>query len=125
MQTSCKLLLIESDPGVHAVVSTILRHHGCDVISVYTPEDLDRQLEHNAPDVALVDMVVDDANGLRLIETLREHRSFGGRPIGMLCGRCRRGDRERARLAGADAFFPLPFDEVAVLAWLEAPSIAA
>ena len=46
-------------------------------------------------------------------------------PIGVLSTRMRRGDRDRALLAGASAFFTLPFDARAVLAWLTDRQIAA
>jgi DNA-binding response OmpR family regulator len=63
-------------------------------------------------------MVLADQNGLDLCRSIRSLTGPSAPPVLILCGRCRRGDPDRAHMAGADAFQTLPFDERAVVDWL-------
>ncbi|MGD8395945.1 MAG: response regulator [Candidatus Eiseniibacteriota bacterium] len=118
-RTAARLLLVEHDPGVHAVVRAILEAHGYAVDGAYTATQARARLEHVTPVAALIDLVLPDASGLELCRTLRTRPATRKLPVLVLCGRCRRGDDERACLAGADRFHTLPFDERAVLDWLD------
>jgi two-component system phosphate regulon response regulator PhoB len=114
-----RLLLVENDPGVHAVVRSILETHGYTVDGAYTAAQARARVERATPSAALVDLVLPDESGLELCRALRARPATRQLSILVLCGRCRRGDDERARLAGADHFLTLPFDERAVLDWLD------
>jgi DNA-binding response OmpR family regulator len=112
------LLLVENEPAIHVVVRMILENHGYAVTSAYTAAQAREELAGGRPAAALINLVLPDDNGLSLCREIRADERWSDIPVMILCGRCRRGDRDRAQLAGADAFETLPFDERTVLEWL-------
>jgi DNA-binding response OmpR family regulator len=118
------ILLAESDPGLHETIRVLLRARGFAVLSAYTPAEIDAQLAEQSVDGALIGDVLDGASGFEIAASLGR-RPHGAPPLALLSRRLRRGDPQRARLAGAGALLTIPLDENALDRWLRAQGIAA
>ncbi len=103
-----KLMLIEDDPTMVSLLTTLLNLEG---ISVRAPSDhqlsgLLRDFNDERPQVALVDVNLSHGSGLDLVREIRRQPEIKDVCILMFSGL----DRKRECLqAGADAFIQKPF----------------
>jgi DNA-binding response OmpR family regulator len=103
---SARILVIEDDDGIRAMLLRGLRLAGHEPIMA---SDLAaaRAMWGDEFDLVLLDVMLPDGNGLEL---LAERRAAGDEtPTVLLTAREEAQLRERATLAGADAYLPKPF----------------
>ncbi|MBF6331123.1 response regulator transcription factor [Nocardia transvalensis] len=112
------VLVVEDDPNVRSTLEQLLRFEGYRVqLAIDGREALDL-LEHQRPDLAVVDVMMPRLDGLSLCRALRRR---GDRlPILVLTARHQVGDRVAGLDAGADDYLPKPFDTEELLARLRA-----
>ncbi|HWU99376.1 MAG TPA: response regulator transcription factor [Oxalicibacterium sp.] len=118
-----RLLMIEDDQRLAAMVATYLNQNGFDVQHSGTAADGLQQLQHAAQPfaVVLLDLMLPDANGL---DVCRQIRSFptplNAMPIVMLTAKGDPMDRVIGLELGADDYVPKPFEPRELLARLRA-----
>lgn len=102
-----KILLIEDDPAVAAIVADALEDQGCTLEVVHDgPEGLNR-LRHYLYDLAILDW---NLPGMEGIDILRSYRAAGGlMPVLMLTGKDQMPDKETGFTSGADDYLVKPF----------------
>jgi DNA-binding response OmpR family regulator len=115
---SARILAIEDDRGIRAVLERGLRMAGHDVVladtltharAAWTSDD--------AYDLVLLDVMLPDGDGLAL---LRERRAAGdSTPTVLLTAREEAELGERAADAGADGYLPKPFAYRDLLAYID------
>jgi CheY-like chemotaxis protein len=84
MKEVLRILVVDDDPGIGAMLTKALARHGYEVSAVTSAEEALSRAETTRYDAALVDLVMPGRDGADLSETLR--RLFPGLPIGMLTG---------------------------------------
>ncbi|MEU8774173.1 response regulator transcription factor [Streptomyces sp. NPDC048606] len=112
------VLVVEDDPGVRSTLDQLLRFEGYRVLQA--PDGLAALalLDHEEPDLALVDVVMPGMDGLALCRTLRRR---GERlPLLVLTARDQIGDRVAGLDAGADDYLAKPFATEELLARIRA-----
>lgn len=114
------ILVIDDEPGIREVVRLILESRGLTVVTAGSTAEARRRLAERRPGAILLDLVLPGEDGLTFLAGLKADRRYTAIPVLVITGRLRRGDRERAIAAGAEDLFTKPFDERAVLSWLEA-----
>ncbi len=103
-----KLMLIEDDPTMVSLLTTLLNLEG---ITVHAPSDhkiagLLSTMNEVHPQIALVDVNLSHGSGLDLVREIRQHPGIKDVRILMFSGL----DRKRECLqAGADGFIQKPF----------------
>lgn len=109
MFESKTILCIDDDPTVLAVLKARLADKdGYNVFMANTAKSgTGMALEHE-PDVILLDWMLPDASGLRVLEELKGDSRTTWTPIYMLTGRTKMGDVERALDKGAAGYFTKP-----------------
>ncbi len=88
MNTPCRVLLVEDEPGdAHLVRQFLLasREPRFDIVSVATLAEARRHLQENPADVLLLDLSLPDSSGLDTVRAGRQ--AAGGLPIIVLTGR--------------------------------------
>ena len=108
------LLLVEDDPIVRTFLADNLIADGFTVLLADSLRDGLRLLEHDAPDLAIVDVGLPDGSGLELVSRVRAAGRAGTRldpalPLLILSGRADELDRIRGFDRGCDDFVPKPF----------------
>ena len=103
-----RLLLVEDDVSLSAVVERGLREDGYAVDTAATVLDARFQLEVNDYDLVVLDLGLPDGSGLDLCREIRA----GGRnlPVLMLTARDGLSDKVSGLDAGADDYLTKPFD---------------
>lgn len=115
MTARAQILVIEDDPDVVALLSAILEHEGLEVAVAQDGLDGLLRLQTAQVDLALLDIMMPDVDGLRVLEQL--HEESGGAlpvPVIVMTGSPEGAQRSRALLGPADVF-EKPFDPTLLL----------
>ena len=66
-----RALLVEDDPGVRSTLTELLQHAGFEADAVGSAAEARRRVADQAPDLAVLDLVLPDADGVTLLSDLR------------------------------------------------------
>ena len=84
MKEARRILVVDDDPGIGAMLTKALARHDFHVDAATSAEEALEKSENVTYDAALVDLVMPGRDGKDLAETLR--RRFPGLPISLLTG---------------------------------------
>ena len=102
-----RILIIDDDVTLNALLTEYLQGFGHTLISETTAEAGRRRLRRELPDLLILDVMLPDTDGLTLC---REFRAEYDLPIIMLTARGEVADRVMGLELGADDYMPKPFE---------------
>jgi DNA-binding response OmpR family regulator len=111
-----RLLVVDDDPSVRAMLREYLEGHGYTVAEAASGAQMREQIEHELPDAVLLDIRLPGEDGLVLARYLREHYEVG---IIMVTASGDVVDRVVGLELGADDYVAKPFDLRELLARLK------
>ena len=117
-----RVLIIEDDENVAELLEEILRQHGYDPSVAADGLQGLLKLQTGGTDVALLDIMMPDVNGVRVLQQLLEEN--GGAlplPIIVITG-SPEGARRAAEVLGRENVFEKPFDPDQLIARVDAVS---
>jgi DNA-binding response OmpR family regulator len=117
MPADTRVLLIDDDERLNALLTTYLRRFGFTVRAVSHPEQGLRALKTDPPDVIILDVMLPDVDGFTVCRRIRESSRI---PIVMLTARGDVTDRIVGLELGADDYLPKPFEPRELLARIQA-----
>ncbi len=118
---SSRLLLIDDDARLSAMVGDYLRNAGFDITSAATLAAGREQLAAGEPfDALVLDLMLPDGDGLDLCRELRANPRTRGLPLLMLTARGEPTDRIVGLELGADDYLGKPFEPRELLARVKA-----
>ena len=115
-----KLLLVEDDSSLSELLEYRFEKEG---FSVRTTADGDEAMvmaEEDAPDLVLLDWMIEGTSGIEVCRRLRRNKSTAGVPIIMLTAREAEDDRIRGLETGADDYITKPFSPRELIARVNA-----
>jgi two-component system KDP operon response regulator KdpE len=112
-----RILIVDDEPNILATVAPLLRSNGYEVLSVMTGRAALDTLDHDKPDLVVLDLGLPDLDG---IEVCRQVRHTSSAPIIVLSARGAEGDKVAALDAGADDYVTKPFGAEELLARIRA-----
>ncbi len=118
--TAARLLLIDDDARLAAMVGDYLRAAGHDVDVADTLAAGRERLRHVAYDALVLDLMLPDGDGLDLTRELRADPATRRLPLLMLTARGEPMDRIVGLELGADDYLPKPFEPRELLARVKA-----
>lgn len=111
MSQKPKVLLIDDDPAVIAILSARLEGlEGFEVLAALAPEAGIIQAKKLRPQAILLDWMLPGMNGLGVMDRLKSFRRTFHIPVFMLTSRNTMGDVEMALERGAAGYFTKPLD---------------
>jgi DNA-binding response OmpR family regulator len=113
-----RILVVDDDPRLVKVVSTLLRKHHHRVEAVPTGELARQALRRGNVDITLLDVNLPDVNGLSLILEMRQEGN--GIPVILLTVRTEVHDQTLGLRLGGDDYITKPFNPEVLLARIEA-----
>ncbi|HSW26839.1 MAG TPA: response regulator [Burkholderiaceae bacterium] len=116
MDPSARLLIVDDDPSIRAMLREYLQGHGYAVAEAGSGAQMRQCIEADLPDVVLLDIRLPGEDGLTLAKYLREHYDVG---IIMVTASGDVIDRVVGLEVGADDYLPKPFDPRELLARLK------
>ena len=118
--TAAKILLIDDDSRLTAMVGDYLRGHGYDVEAAGSLAEGRSRLQVGAFDALVLDLMLPDGDGLDLTRELRNDARLKRLPLLMLTARGEPMDRIVGLELGADDYLPKPFEPRELLARIKA-----
>ena len=113
-----RLLVVEDDPQVRAMLTRALRYEGFEVAAAADGAEAMAALRSSRPDLLLLDLLLPDADGVELCGRLRDEGDIV--PILMLTARDTVSDRVAGFEAGADDYLVKPFSTAELVARVRA-----
>ena len=117
---TAKLLLIDDDARLTAMVTDYLRRNGLEVDAAGSLAEGRERLSRNPYDALLLDLMLPDGDGLDLTRELRADPRTRRLPLLMLTARGEPTDRVVGLEIGADDYLPKPFEPRELLARVKA-----
>jgi DNA-binding response OmpR family regulator len=110
VRSRCRILLVDDDDGVRALIERLLEMRGYSVTSVGLAQECLKRLSESTFDLILLDHVLPDMDGLVLLRLVRHHLGANQKPIVYLTGVADDNTRRRAFEIGVDDYVTKPFD---------------
>ena len=104
-----KILVVEDDPDISALVVHKLRGAGHTVLDASDGEAALVAVRSEQPDLVVLDWMLPRKNGLEVCEAVRADAALAGTRILMLTAKAQEADLESAFAAGADEYLQKPF----------------
>ena len=113
------ILVVEDDADINNLLAKMLRQADYQVTQVYSGSEAALRLEHESPDLILLDLMLPGMSGGALLEKLRGELGCDA-PVIILSAKTAVGDKVGLLKLGADDYITKPFEPEEVLARIEA-----
>ena len=114
--SSKTVLLVEDNEDNRTVYRTILEHFGYEVIEARNGEDGVRMAREDRPDLILMDIQLPEVSGLEVTKWLKEDDDLKAIPVIAITAFAMKGDEERIREGGCEAYLSKPISVAKFLA---------
>ena len=102
-----RVLLVDDEPALTNLVKMALHYEGWDVDIAHNGRDAIAKFDKVSPDILVLDIMLPDVDGLRILERVRESDTYT--PTLFLTARDSVMDRVTGLTAGADDYMTKPF----------------
>jgi two-component system, OmpR family, phosphate regulon response regulator PhoB len=103
------LLSLEDNPDIISLIRLVLRHAPVDVMHAQSVDEAWPQMEKQAPDIILLDMMLPGTSGLDFLAKLRDDPRYKAVPVIVLSIRSDTAFRRRAQELGVFRYLLKPF----------------
>jgi CheY-like chemotaxis protein len=107
-----RILLVDDDPRLVNIVKMFLVIEGYDVATAQNGEEGLQEIEHQLPDLVILDVMMPGMDGLETCKRIRGDPRTQNLPVVMFTALSGEDDIERARVAGANHLVTKPFNLV-------------
>jgi two-component system phosphate regulon response regulator PhoB len=116
MASNTSVLIVEDEPAIVELVSYSLRETGWEIRTAANVASAWDAVTQARPDLLLLDWMLPDQSGLRLLARLRGDRDFQDIPVIMLTAKSMEEDKIAGLNTGADDYVTKPFSPRELLA---------
>jgi len=116
MADTTSVLVVEDEPAIVELVTYSLREAGWEIRTADTAAGAWDSISRGKPDLLLLDWMLPDQSGLRLLSRLRADRDFQDLPVIMLTAKSMEEDKLAGLNTGADDYITKPFSPRELLA---------
>ena len=111
-----RVLVVEDEPITSMLLQKVLTSAGFTAsAAVSGKEVVERLRTPPLPDLILMDVMLPDIEGFKIVERIRQHKVIGEIPVVMVSGRAGMSDIQRGFEAGADGYVTKPAKREALL----------
>lgn len=114
---SARILVVDDDDEIRAMLDSTLRFSGFDVTQASTGADAIAALASTPPDVVVLDVMMPGVDGFEVVQLIR--RRDATLPVLFLSARDAVEDRVRGLRLGGDDYVTKPFSAIEVVARIE------
>ncbi len=109
MSASPVVYFIDDSATMREVIKIAFRRENINVIACHDAATALAEMETNAPDVVISDVIMPDKDGYEVCQHIKQHPSFGRTPVILMSGVVNRSVAERAFAVKADELIRKPF----------------
>ncbi len=110
-----RVMIVEDDQHIALILRYNLEAAGFEVEHHACGSQVERRIGEQPPDLVVLDWMLPGISGIELCRRIRRLEDAAHIPIMILTARTAKGDREFARLVGANDFLTKPFEISEVL----------
>jgi diguanylate cyclase (GGDEF)-like protein len=110
------ILVVDDDEDIASFVEFNLKVHGFEVIKAKDGQDALEVMESNRPDLAVIDWMMPNMDGVELTRRLRAEPLTSALPVIMLTAKSMTVDKVVGLTAGVDDYLVKPFDTAELIA---------
>ncbi|MFC1522289.1 PleD family two-component system response regulator [Elusimicrobiota bacterium] len=104
-----KILIVDDEPGVVAVLGRLFRRNGYETIFADNGKEALEIIENDRPDMVLLDLMLPGLSGIEICRRVRGNPLICHIPILMITGLSEPEEQAQCLRAGADDFVIKPF----------------
>lgn len=112
-----RILIVDDEKEIADVIELYLRNENFEVEKCTTGKEALDLIEKSAPDMALLDIMLPDIDGLTVLKQIREKYTF---PVIMLTAKTEYMDKINGLMLGADDYIAKPFNPLELMARVKA-----
>ena len=101
--------VVEDDENMSDLECYTLTNNGYEVKPLYTAKEFEQELKKRIPDMIILDIMLPDENGIRMLVKLRQAESTRDIPVMMVTARSSEVETVKCLDAGADDYVTKPF----------------
>lgn len=109
------ITIVEDEPFIVEALSFLLEREGYQVQSVSDGAAAVEFITTNKPDLVILDIMLPNVSGMKILEDIRANPDFVALPVLMLTAKGQKKDRRAAEDAGVSEFMTKPFDNDALI----------
>ena len=114
---SSRILVLDDEKEIADVIALYLKNDGYEVQTAYTGREALAMIGREQPDLALLDVMLPDIDGFRILQKIREKYRF---PVIMLTAKTEYTDKIEGLTLGADDYIAKPFNPLELVARVKA-----
>lgn len=103
------ILIVEDEPSIVELVTFSLKEAGWNTVTASNVSEAWEVIQHRMPQLVLLDWMLPDQSGLRLLSRIRADRQFQALPVIMLTAKSMEEDKIAGLDNGADDYITKPF----------------
>lgn len=111
------ILVVDDEREIADLVEVYLKNENFEVHKCYSAREALKCIEDNSLDLAILDVMLPDGNGLQICQSIREKYTF---PIIMLTAKEEETDKITGLTLGADDYITKPFQPLELVARVKA-----
>lgn len=112
-----RILVLDDEKEIADVIALYLQNDGYEVRVAYTGRQALQMIEQQAPDLALLDVMLPDLDGFSVLRKIRDKYRF---PVIMLTAKTGDTDKIAGLTLGADDYIAKPFNPLELVARVKA-----
>lgn len=101
--------VVEDDENMSDLECYTLTNNGYEVKPLYTAKEFEQELKKRIPDMIILDIMLPDENGIRMLVKLRQAESTRDIPVMMVTARSSEVEKVKCLDAGAGDYVTKPF----------------
>ena len=114
------IYILEDDRNIREIEEIALKNADYEVVSFETAAEFGKRLKEKVPDLLLLDLMLPDADGLRLVTQLRQNGMTMSLPVIMVTAKTTEIDKVRGLDSGADDYLTKPFSVMELISRVKA-----
>lgn len=114
------IYILEDDRNIREIEEIALKNAEYEVVSFETAAEFGKRLKERVPDLLLLDLMLPDADGLRLVTQLRQNVMARSLPVIMVTAKTTEIDKVRGLDSGADDYLTKPFSVMELISRVKA-----
>ena len=115
-----RVLVVDDTPANRDILTRLLEQRGHSVLAVSSAAEAFAALNKESFDLALLDILMPDVNGIEVLETLKSKPELSDLPVVMVSGLRETDAIAKCIIAGAEDYLPKPIDPVLLHARVDA-----
>ena len=120
VQGKAQVLVVEDEPLTSSMIQRMLVGAGYEPVPAANGREVVERLRNpRLPDLILMDVMLPDIDGFKILERIRSHKVIGDIPVVMVSGQADMADITRGFTAGADGYVTKPTTRKALLGVIE------